>query len=382
MSCSCNCNPCRCTPSCDTTNEPISSALNNFITAFFGTVTKTCVNGQVVWSLPCDLSTGSPLLPRTAGEGVACYLLRLFASIQLATCLDFRQIFINGVCYATWQEAYDANLGATTPTLMLVGDGEFGDLNLTSDYNSNIIIFGLGDGASRLGNVTTNQNDFVLEAHKVAINSIDTRSAGVGNVTITLSGGASVGIINNSRNAASGAAATITATNWQIASIDNSVSVLVAGGGAVVLSRCICGPINTSALGELPGPVTLRHCSRVGTITNTGGGGTGSNFVIAEETNIIGTIGSFAIAEIAATSSFINSKIKTVDSLLNVIAQVNGNGAQFLNTIIVPVGAALPIAASVPRTIIAYNLLTRNALSPNVTLSEGNTTSSPNIRYP
>lgn len=382
MSCSCNCNPCRCTPSCDTTNEPISSALNNFILSFFGTVTKTCVNGQVVWALPCNLEAGSSLLPRTAGEGVACYLLRLFDFLQGGTCLDFRQIFINGICYTTWQSAYDANIGATTPTLMLVGDGEFGDLNITANYNSNIIIFGLGDGASRLGNVTTNRFNFILEGHKVAINSIDTRIAGVGGAIVTLSGGASVGAINNSRTTASGVAGSITATNWQIASIDTSVSVLLAAGGAVVLSRCICGPINTSAIGELPGPVTLRHCTSVGTITNSGPGGTGSNFVIAEETNIIGTAGSFAIAEITATSSFINSKIKTVTSVLNAIAEVNQNGAQFLNTIIVPGAAGLPIAASLPRTIIAYNLLTRNALSPNVTLSEGNTTSSPNIRYP
>lgn len=76
MSCSsCHTNPCRCI-SCDAANEPLASALNNFITAFFGTVGKTCVNNQIQWVLPCDLDVGIPTFPRFAGEGLACYFLR------------------------------------------------------------------------------------------------------------------------------------------------------------------------------------------------------------------------------------------------------------------------------------------------------------------
>lgn len=77
MSCSCNCNPCHCDEECDATNEPLASALDNFITAFFGSITKTCVDGAVVWHLPCELETGGvPGFPRNAGEGLACYFLR------------------------------------------------------------------------------------------------------------------------------------------------------------------------------------------------------------------------------------------------------------------------------------------------------------------
>lgn len=76
MSCSsCHTNPCRCI-SCDAANEPLASALNNFITAFFGSVEKTCVNNQIQWVLPCDLDNGIPTFPRFAGEGLACYFLR------------------------------------------------------------------------------------------------------------------------------------------------------------------------------------------------------------------------------------------------------------------------------------------------------------------
>lgn len=66
-----------CPPKCDPANEPTASALANFIKEFFGAVTKTCVNNQVVWLLPCDLETGMPGFPRIQGEGLACYILRL-----------------------------------------------------------------------------------------------------------------------------------------------------------------------------------------------------------------------------------------------------------------------------------------------------------------
>lgn len=84
MSCSCNCNPCSCTATCDAENEPLSSALNNFIVSFFGTLTKSCVNNQVVWTLPCDLDVGDASFPRTPGEGIACYFLRFITTFEAA----------------------------------------------------------------------------------------------------------------------------------------------------------------------------------------------------------------------------------------------------------------------------------------------------------
>lgn len=80
MSCS-SCNPCT-EVTCDAANEPLASALNNFIVAFFGSLTKTCVNDRVVWVLPCDLDTGFPGYPRVSGEGLACYFLRVFAAVS------------------------------------------------------------------------------------------------------------------------------------------------------------------------------------------------------------------------------------------------------------------------------------------------------------
>lgn len=69
------CSPCE---EVSASNESLPSALENFIVHFFGTVTKTVVNGKVVWTLPCDLAAGLPANPRIAGEGLACYFQRLF----------------------------------------------------------------------------------------------------------------------------------------------------------------------------------------------------------------------------------------------------------------------------------------------------------------
>lgn len=61
----------------DAANESLESALANFITQFFGSLTKSVVNGAVVWTLPCDLDSGIEGNPRAEGEGLACYFLRL-----------------------------------------------------------------------------------------------------------------------------------------------------------------------------------------------------------------------------------------------------------------------------------------------------------------
>lgn len=84
--CSCNqnidatngCAPCGQCPTNSADCETLPSALQNFIDAFFGSVTKTEVNGEVVWTLPCSLDVGLENNPRGANEGLACYFLRLF----------------------------------------------------------------------------------------------------------------------------------------------------------------------------------------------------------------------------------------------------------------------------------------------------------------
>lgn len=71
------CSPCGFSGVPDPANESLESALANFTEQFFGGLTKTAVNGAVVWTLPCDLATGLEGNPRLEGEGLACYFLRL-----------------------------------------------------------------------------------------------------------------------------------------------------------------------------------------------------------------------------------------------------------------------------------------------------------------
>jgi hypothetical protein len=86
MSCNCdNPNVHRCNNPCrvSTTNTPacesLPSQIENFSIQFFGTVEKTEIDGKVTWMLPCSLDVGLPENPRAVDEGLACYLLRLFA---------------------------------------------------------------------------------------------------------------------------------------------------------------------------------------------------------------------------------------------------------------------------------------------------------------
>ena len=80
-------NPCSANPNNTAACEVLPSQISNFTAQFFGVVTKTDDGlGNVVWQLPCGLDIGLPLNPRAAGEGLACYFLRLFSdSINAAT---------------------------------------------------------------------------------------------------------------------------------------------------------------------------------------------------------------------------------------------------------------------------------------------------------
>jgi hypothetical protein len=71
--------PCGGAPENTAETELLPSQIENFTLHFFGTVTKTMIDGEVVWILPCNLEEGLPNNPRANGEGLACYFLRLFS---------------------------------------------------------------------------------------------------------------------------------------------------------------------------------------------------------------------------------------------------------------------------------------------------------------
>lgn len=68
-------------------NESVPSLINNLVSALYGNnVTKAVVNRQVVWNIPCDPNNTAQIsgLPRNAGEGLLCYLIRAFNNTLIA----------------------------------------------------------------------------------------------------------------------------------------------------------------------------------------------------------------------------------------------------------------------------------------------------------
>jgi len=64
--------------------ESVASILGNLTSALYGTVTKTVVDGRVVWST-CDVNQQAVVfgIPRLAGEGLMCYFLRAFQDTRV-----------------------------------------------------------------------------------------------------------------------------------------------------------------------------------------------------------------------------------------------------------------------------------------------------------
>ncbi len=113
MSCTNNntgCTPCT---ECDESTaavETLPSTLENFIRHFFGSVTKTEVNGEVTWTLPCNLDVGLTNNPRADGEGLACYFLRLF---------EEGLVGLTGPTGPTGESGFDGNNAYTLTTSQL-----------------------------------------------------------------------------------------------------------------------------------------------------------------------------------------------------------------------------------------------------------------------
>jgi len=62
--------------------ESVPSLISNLVFALYGDITKSVKNGRVVWNIPCDPNNTAKVdqIPREEGEGLLCYLLRVFAN--------------------------------------------------------------------------------------------------------------------------------------------------------------------------------------------------------------------------------------------------------------------------------------------------------------
>lgn len=128
-------------------NESVPSLIDNLVTALYGSITKTVINKRVVWNIPCDpANTPSTILgvPRNPGEGLLCYIIRVFntpSSIQYTGNFfgTFQGQLIGGVAGSlVYQSAKDTTSflppGTAGQILTATGNG----LQWTSTSSTNI----------------------------------------------------------------------------------------------------------------------------------------------------------------------------------------------------------------------------------------------------
>lgn len=88
MSCGCNTNDgyghtCRLDiPYPQISAESVPSLISNLTAALYGLISKSVVNGRIIWNIPCDPNSTATILniPRNVGEGLLCYFIRVFQS--------------------------------------------------------------------------------------------------------------------------------------------------------------------------------------------------------------------------------------------------------------------------------------------------------------
>jgi hypothetical protein len=71
-------------------HESVPSLIDNLVFALYGTIEKNVSSGKIVWTIPCDPNNTASVsgVTRNAGEGLMCYILRVFQSFPLSNFVD------------------------------------------------------------------------------------------------------------------------------------------------------------------------------------------------------------------------------------------------------------------------------------------------------
>lgn len=273
--------------------------------------------------------------------------------------------------------------GLTSSSGISVGDGctISGGINLNSPSTGNITI----------GNSVTMTGDILNSGTVGSSGSVTVgRGCNLLNITASVTGGGA-----NSGGITIGASTNARGVRCDIGSgAGFRAGDILIGAGASVLA------IRAHAFNALADAGNLvmepgSSCTIIDVHTTSGIGGN----VTLKNANVITstiTMGTFGVGTIISVNSRIQDQIDNVNGTSifrdlvgstpagnrDFIANLTASGSQYTNCLIVPNGTGFSINASAPRTIIAYTLLHRNGLAPNVTLSEGNETVSPNFVAP
>jgi hypothetical protein len=71
-------------------HESVPSLIDNLVFSLYGLIQKDVSNGKIVWTIPCDPNNTASVsgVTRNAGEGLLCYILRVFQSFPLSNFID------------------------------------------------------------------------------------------------------------------------------------------------------------------------------------------------------------------------------------------------------------------------------------------------------
>ena len=71
-------------------HESVPSLIDNLVAALYGQIEKNVTSGKIVWTIPCDPNNTTSVsgIPRNAGEGLLCYIIRVFDSFNFSNFVD------------------------------------------------------------------------------------------------------------------------------------------------------------------------------------------------------------------------------------------------------------------------------------------------------
>jgi hypothetical protein len=191
------------TPYPQVSHESVPSLIDNLVYALYGTITKTVVNGRVVWDIPCD-PTADPAaivdFPRLEGEGLLCYIIRYFNAFPAIDDV----VTISGNQTITGQKTFNwiklpVGTTATRPT------GQTGLVRFNTDRNqfegyNNTTWSGIGDQPVGGGtNRVFFENDIAMTTNYTITSGKNAMSAGPitvnSGVTLTVPAGSTYTIV-------------------------------------------------------------------------------------------------------------------------------------------------------------------------------------------
>jgi hypothetical protein len=75
-------------------HESVPSLIDNLVAALYGQIQKNVSSGKIVWTIPCDPNNTASVagIPRNTGEGLLCYMLRVFDSFNFSNFVDISSV--------------------------------------------------------------------------------------------------------------------------------------------------------------------------------------------------------------------------------------------------------------------------------------------------